>query len=156
MGAMSNSLPAFSELYYLDSVSEFVEDDELLTSVTCTDADGEGLTVNVTPGLPFDTRVVSSDVFRNQFGIVVVGDADLSGASAGISFVVVCSDGVASDTATVLLNVVPLSYDSPEFLEAPNPVHILSSVQAGTAIATYKASVSLHSSEGGVHECVWL
>lgn len=106
-GAMSNSPPSFSESYYLDSVSDDVEDDGLLTSVTCTDADGENLTVNVTSDLPFHTRVDPSDGFANQFDIVIMGSADLSMESSGITFTLVCSDGVASDMAVVVLNVVP-------------------------------------------------
>ena len=142
---MSNSPPSFSESYYLDSVSDDVEDDGLLTSVTCTDADGEELTVNVTSALPFRTRVVASDVFVNQFEIVVVGSADLSMESSGITFTLACSDGVASDMAVVVLNVVPSIFDYPVFIPPLlNPVRILSSVQIGTTIAMYRASVSLH------------
>ena len=144
-GAMSNYPPSFSESYYLDSVSDDVEDDGLLTSVTCTDADGENLTVNVTSDLPFHTRVDPSDGFANQFDIVIMGSADLSMESSGITFTLVCSDGVASDMAVVVLNVVPSSFDYPIFIPPLlNPVRILSSAQVGTTIATYRASVSLH------------
>lgn len=155
-GALSNSPPSFSESYYVDSVSEEVENDGLLTTVTCSDSDGEDLILNVTSDLPFRTRVVASGVSPNQFDIVVADSAgiDLSLEYSGISFTLVCSDGVANDTAEVALNVVPTSAETPEFTNAPNPVRILSSVQMGTTIATYRASVSLHSSRGALHEIV--
>ena len=103
------------------------------------------MTVNVTSALPFRTRVVASDVFVNQFEIVVVGSADLSMESSGITFTLACSDGVASDMAVVVLNVVPSIFDYPVFIPPLlNPVRILSSVQVGTTIAMYRASVSLH------------
>lgn len=144
-GSMSNSPPSFSESYYLDSVSDDVEDDGLLTSVTCTDADGEDLSLNITSDVPFRTRVVASEGFTNQFDIVIVGSADLSMESSGITFTLVCSDGFASDMAVIVLNVVPSSFDYPVFIPPLlNPVRILSSVQVGTTIATYRASVSLH------------
>ena len=136
----------------MDSVSEEVENDGLLTSVTCSDADGEDVILNVTSDLPFRTRVVASDDSPNQFDIVVADSAgiDLSQAYNGISFTLECSDGVAIDTAEVALNVVPTSVETPVFMNPPNPVRILSSVQAGTTIATYSASVSLHSSKGAL------
>ena len=71
-GAMSNSPPSFSKSYYLDSVSDDVEDDRLLTFVTCTDADGEDLKVNITSALPFHTRMVASDGFANQVDIAAL------------------------------------------------------------------------------------
>lgn len=130
----------------MDSVSEDVENNGLLTSVSCSDVDGGNLVVTVASSLPFTTRVTASGIFPNEFDIVVASSIDLSQAFGGIHFTVERSDGVASDTATVALNVVPTSDEAPVFVMHPNPVPILSSVQLGATIAVYRANVSLPAS----------
>ena len=128
----------------MDSVSEDVQNDGLLTSVACSDVDGDNLVVSVTSSLSFETRVTASDTFTDEFDIIVASSSiDLSASFDGVRFTIACSDGVANDTARVSLNVIPASGDVPQFVMPPDTVPILASAQPGELVAKFRASVSL-------------
>ncbi|OWF41551.1 Protocadherin Fat 4 [Mizuhopecten yessoensis] len=128
---VNDNTPACPSSTYIYSVAETASSGTTVTTLACTDADGNSLTYTITSGN-------SEGCFSVTGAVLTTSSLDYDAGTQSYTLLASASDGTTSVTTTIAVTVVAENEATPAF--ASNPTTTLAEdAVVGTAITTYTA-----------------
>ncbi|XP_021371826.1 cadherin-23-like isoform X5 [Mizuhopecten yessoensis] len=130
---VNDNTPACPSSTYIYSVAETVSSGTTVTTLACTDADGDSMTYTITSG--------NSEGCFSLTGAVLTTSCvlDYDTGSQSYTLAMDVSDGTTSSSVTVYVSLSAANDNNPAFASNPT-VSLAESTSVGTAVTTYTAA----------------